>query len=434
MPVAGEHQAPSLVDVGVTDGIDTRTCLYHVAENAHPRTTAIGASPIAVGRVAFYAELRFFESYLLPVVRAIGDRAETLLTADRVQIVAFRPHVLVLSHPHQLAYFRRHLPETSIGMVGHGGLRKGRVHRLRSQARAERQTFDFVCVGDETVADIYRLAGTEPKEFWHTGSPILDRLFRGDPPPDLRLDPEQPTVLFAPTWNLGLSAAPLLGDRLAELVRGSGPPLNLIIKPHPNIARIRGEWMRWWKKLAADDPRVFLADADADVTAYMSAADLLVSDASSAMLYFLALDRPIVLVTNPDYRFDPEYDPDDICWRWRDMGTEVTNPDQLAAAVAAGLAAPQHRGEARRRYADLLFGGHRDGHNALRIADRVLGLTARLGPALPPAIVPGPTVAWHRRWTELKKRISRDPRYLGLMRGRVEAIRLSYRRRRRANR
>jgi len=176
-------------------------------------------------------------------------------------------------------------------------------------------------------------------------------------------------VLYAPTWNLGLSSAPILGDRLLDLVRGDGPLLNLIIKPHPAIAMRRPNWLRWWRAMAIDDARVrLIAQPDADVTAAMLGSDLMISDASSVIFEFLALDRPIVLVNNPRHVHDPAYDPRDIAWRWRDLADEVTDPTALAGVVAAAIADPGRHGAKRAAYADELFGSHRDGRNHLRVA------------------------------------------------------------------
>jgi hypothetical protein len=130
--------------------------------------------------------------------------------------------------------------------------------------------------------------------------------------------------------------------------------------------------MSWWESLAERDSGVLLVAADDDITPYMLAADVLVSDASSVIFQFLALDRPIVLVTNPMHRWDPAFDPDDITWLWRDVGDEVTRRDDLAGAVASALADAARGAERRRVYSDRLFGARRDGRNAERVAAHIV--------------------------------------------------------------
>jgi hypothetical protein len=327
-----------------------------------------------MSRIGFFAGLPFHRPILAPVRDAIAGH-ETLLGADRRAMVRFAPDVLVVADATDLEFFRRRLPRTWLGSVRHGMIGKRGFERLPPRAQARR--FDFLCVGDGFSSDRYQRAGAEPGGYWLTGYPQLDPLFRHDPPPDLGLDPTLPTVLYAPTWNLGLSSAPLLGERLVELVRGDGPRLNLIIKPHPAIAMRRPKWLRWWRGMARNDTGVrLIGEPDADVTAAMLAADLLISDASSVTYEFLALDRPIVLVTNPRHRHDPAYDPEDIVWRWRDLGDEVTDPARLATSVAAALADPGRHAAKRAAYADELFGAHRDGQNHVRIATRVAELAS----------------------------------------------------------
>ena len=53
------------------------------------------------------------------------------------------------------------------------------------------------------------------------------------------------------------------------------------------------------------DASMLVKDAHADVVPACSPGDVLVSDASSIIFEFLALDRPIVLVTNPRRRAGP---------------------------------------------------------------------------------------------------------------------------------
>ena len=133
--------------------------------------------------------------------------------------------------------------------------------------------------------------------------------------------------------------------------------------------------MARWARLAARGQGVLLVDdTHADVVPYMLAADVLVSDASSVIFEFLALDRPIVLVTNPRHRADPAYAPGDIVWRWRDLGDEVHEASDLPRAVAAALSAPDRLAERRRECARLLFGPFTDGRNHTRVAEKILAL------------------------------------------------------------
>ena len=374
-------------------------------------------------RVAVFAHLPFHRPILAPIHDALGDRAERLLTSDRRQTVAFDPDVIVMAGHAELEYFRHHLPRALAVNVRHGMIGKRVIKRLPDRASA--RTFDFVCVGDDEPLAAYEEAGARPLEYWRTGYPQLDPLFRRDPAPALPLDPSRRTVLYAPTWNLGLTSAAMLGARLVELIRAGAPGANVIIKPHPVIGDWRPRWMAQWARLAERERGVLLVqDTHADVTRYMLAADLLISDASSAIFEFLALDRPVVLVTNPRHRHDPAYEPGSIVWGWRDLGEEVHDAARLPAAVAEALRAPDARAERRRHYGRLLFGPFTDGRNHLRVVEKILALDTA---APRPAPAPAPPRLPARVWYDLRTRLSVSAPWRRLLLGPLEGLRLQAR-------
>jgi len=105
-----------------------------------------------------------------------------------------------------------------------------------------------VCVGAEVRLGAYEQGGASPRAYWHTGYPQLEPLFRRDTPPPLPVDPARKTVLYAPTWNLGLSSAGMLGGRVVELIRRRAGDVNVVIKPHPVIGDWRPRWMATWER------------------------------------------------------------------------------------------------------------------------------------------------------------------------------------------
>jgi CDP-glycerol glycerophosphotransferase (TagB/SpsB family) len=187
--------------------------------------------------------------------------------------------------------------------------------------------------------------------------------------------------LYAPTFQASLSSAPLLGARTLQLLRGGREDITLIIKPHPLIANVQSQWIDQWRRLAAGEPHVYLVeDAHADVMPYLQAAHLLVTDVSSVALEYLALRRPMVLISSP-HRFDEHYiDTNGPEWRWRDMGHEIFDIEQLPATISYALDNPAAGQERRQHYFELLFGGLADGQAARRIADHVLHLECSVTP------------------------------------------------------
>jgi hypothetical protein len=105
----------------------------------------------------------------------------------------------------------------------------------------------------------------------------------------------------------------------------------------------------------------------------MAAADLLVSDVSSVLVEFMALDRPVIAVNNPGQQEYEGYVPTDIEYQVRDACLQVRTMDELKAAVQRAFAAPGELSEKRRRYADSLCYG-RDGKSGQRAAEAVVQL------------------------------------------------------------
>jgi CDP-glycerol glycerophosphotransferase (TagB/SpsB family) len=378
-------------------------------------------------RVGLFPALPFHGPILAQVRDALEGRAETLLSGDRRVLTAFRPNVLVMAASAHLEYFRHHLPEAFIVNVRHGMIGKTGVRRLPRRVSARR--FDAVCVGDEFRKAHYERQGARPGVFWDTGYPQLDPLFRRARPPVLSLDPARPTVLYAPTWNLGLTSAVMIGDRLVELLRAEAPDINIIIKPHPVIGDWRSAWMARWARMATTHRGVHLvADTHADVTPYLLASDVLVSDASSVIFEFLALDRPIVLVTNPLHTADPAWLSDDIVWQWRDLGHEIHDPGELPAAVALALRDPAARRERRQAYANLLFGRFTDGRNAERVAVKILEVGPKLMRHSRTRVPPPPRLRW--LWHDLRTRLREHVVIRRLLFGPLESVRLNLRARR----
>lgn len=340
------------------------------AEEAERKPPAL--APGKVERVAFHMNKVFHYPILNPLFEAFRATHRVLFTADAINLVDFDPDVVVVSDV-QAKNLRPLVPHARFVNVRHGAVpTKNFAERAAPYA-------DYVCVGSEAVKAELAETGALPVErLWVTGFVPMDPLFQ-----ERRLStpvavaPGQKVVLFAPTYNPYLSAAPMLGPRAAELIRGGRENVSVVIKPHPFTIERNPEWLAWWRAAAAGDRHVHLVDDPAaDVTPYLQVADTLVSDVSTVAFAFLALDRPIVLLANPDRFKDREhFDPDGFEWRCRDMAEGVSDPQHLAAAVARALDAPRTRAARRRHYRDLLFGGCQDGRAVERIHAHVSALT-----------------------------------------------------------
>jgi CDP-glycerol:poly(glycerophosphate) glycerophosphotransferase len=170
----------------------------------------------------------------------------------------------------------------------------------------------------------------------------------------LDLDPTLPTVLYAPTRSPESS----LNAMGLDLVRGfQARPLNLIVKLHDRQRDLRHaysggvDWIEALRPLLG--PRTALAPA-ADISPYLVAADLMITDHSSAGFEFLLQDRPLVRIHRPELLRGANIHPDYVSLL-ASASESVLTADDALAAVDRGLADPATRSAARRAVAAELF-------------------------------------------------------------------------------
>ena len=226
----------------------------------------------------------------------------------------------------------------------------------------ERRLRNFVASGaissDSAAA---RLVGMPKVDCLLDGS-----LVRGDILRRLGLEPSRPTVLYAPTWSpassLNLLGVPLL-ERLLAM------PINVIVKLHDRSRDLRPQYsggIDWAARLApllAAGHGHFATSAN--ITTYLAAADVMISDHSSAAFEYLLLDRPLVRIEVPALLEQANIHPDYV-QLLADASTNVTTAADAAAAVAAAIDDPSPLSATRRRVAADLF--HQPGTAAARCA------------------------------------------------------------------
>lgn len=317
-------------------------------------------------RIAFYRASGFHQAMLAPVMDTIGARAECRIIDDLDDLAPFAPDVVVLAE-NPMNEVRHRVPTARIVWTRHGFANK----RFLASAMA---ACDYACLSSSWVRDHYRAQGLRAKiDEWATGFVPMDALYRRARAMPAR---EQKTLLYAPTFNPNLSSVRPLGKSWASDLRRRHRDLRIIIKPHPHTAQEQPLWLSRWQTWAEADPLIeLITDPDRDVYELMPEADVLLTDASSVMFYFLALDRPIILVDNP-LRFDDpnRFAPDGEEWQWRDIGERIESAEALPAAIDAAFAAPDRHAEVRQHRAGRIFGNLFDGRAAERVAERVLAL------------------------------------------------------------
>jgi CDP-glycerol glycerophosphotransferase (TagB/SpsB family) len=171
----------------------------------------------------------------------------------------------------------------------------------------------------------------------------------------LGLDPARPTVLYAPTW----SPASSLNAMGVELVqRLHRLPINLIVKLHDRSRDLRERYSGGVDWVARLEPlmergRSVIAPGH-DISPYLVAADLMITDHSSAGFEFLLRDKPIVRIHRPALIELANIHPDYVSLL-ASVSDSVERVEDAVAAVGLGLANPGARSAERVATASDLF-------------------------------------------------------------------------------
>ncbi len=319
-------------------------------------------------RVGFFHAFAFHHAMLDPVAQAIGSDAVCLHTDDVATLVRFAPDVVVLAE-HAKSHLQPLLPGVPIVWTRHG-------FAVKNYTAESLAACDYACLSSDWVrADCHARGWRARRDEWITGFPPMDALWQALREP--RAD-GPPTLLYAPTHNPSLTSLNRLGRHWGPNLRAAMPELRILIKLHPHSPSKQPLWCERLRGWAAADPGIeVIDDVDSDIYPLLAQADVLLTDASSVMFYWLALDRPLILVDSPHRFGDAQrYAPEGYEWQWRDMGERIEDGGALMAAVHRALASPQTHAAARSVYRQRLFGDRFDGHAAHRVARHVLELAA----------------------------------------------------------
>jgi hypothetical protein len=192
------------------------------------------------------------------------------------------------------------------------------------------------------------------------GYPKLDALVNGTwnraaVLDSLGLDPARQTILYAPTWSPA-SSLNAIGVELVRRLLDTGH--NLIVKLHDRSRDVRAFYSGGVDWVAALEP-VLKGRAGAlapghDIGPYLVAADLMITDHSSAGFEFLLRDRPIVRIHRPELIRDANIHADYV-ELLASVSESVNGIDDALAAVERGLASPEALSETRRAVAADIF-------------------------------------------------------------------------------
>jgi CDP-glycerol glycerophosphotransferase (TagB/SpsB family) len=182
----------------------------------------------------------------------------------------------------------------------------------------------------------------------------------------LGLRPDRATVLYAPTWSPASSLNHLGIDLLRRL---RSLPVNVIVKLHDRSCDLRPRYsggIDWRLALAPHlEAGVSALAPSSDICPCLVAADVMITDHSSAGFEYLLRDRPIVRIHVPRLlelaRVHPDY-----VRLLGDVSESTAGVDDTVAAVERALTDPARRSATRRAVAADLF--HQPGSATTRCA------------------------------------------------------------------
>ena len=171
----------------------------------------------------------------------------------------------------------------------------------------------------------------------------------------LALDPSRPTVLYAPTWSPASSLNAMGDDLVRALV---DMPVNVIVKLHDRSRDLRQRYsggIDWVARLAPLLPKGRCAIAPGhDISPYLVAADLMITDHSSAGFEFLLRDRPIVRIHRPELVKLANIHPDYV-ELLASVAESVNTVAEARTSVEQALSMPSRHSRTRRAVAADLF-------------------------------------------------------------------------------
>jgi hypothetical protein len=215
----------------------------------------------------------------------------------------------------------------------------------------ERRMRNFIASGAiDADSPAIRLVGMPKVDCLVDGSLRRDAILE-----QLGLDPSRPSVLYAPTW----SPASSLNAFGEELIRGLlDRPINVIVKLHDRSRDLRERYSGGRDWMAALGPLVsagggWLLDGH-DISPYLVAADVMITDHSSAGFEYLLLDRPVVRIYRPSLIDAANIHPDYVALLG-EAALSVDSLDETLAALDRALACPSEKSTTRRAVAADLF-------------------------------------------------------------------------------
>ncbi|QIR15956.1 CDP-glycerol glycerophosphotransferase family protein [Shewanella aestuarii] len=190
----------------------------------------------------------------------------------------------------------------------------------------------------------------------------------------LGLDSTKQTILYAPTFT------PSSLERFPDDWPEDFANYNILIKPH-SLTQVRAQYKKQRDKLEkwSKFNNVYVATTqDISLLPFMKNADILLSEASSTLFEFAALDKPVIVCNFFKlkwsyrgifhFRFKQRFGKDNVLYN--EIGKHVQSYKELISAIPQQLAAPEEYQARRLQYTNDHV-GPTDGLASLRIVEYI---------------------------------------------------------------
>ncbi|MBR8535529.1 CDP-glycerol glycerophosphotransferase family protein [Carboxylicivirga sediminis] len=191
-----------------------------------------------------------------------------------------------------------------------------------------------------------------------------------------KLDPTKQTILYAPTFY------PSSIDNMPNGFPADFADYNIIIKPHffsfeKKTYKYQVRKFNRWAKYS----NVFLAGPELfNLVPFMTISDIMISDESSAIFEFAALNKPVILNQNVRYRWSYRLFKSKIRKRmdnqmnpFKEVAQVINNYKELKPNIQAELKKPERKAEARKKISEQIV-GLADGH----VSERIVSIMNKL--------------------------------------------------------
>lgn len=231
-------------------------------------------------------EVAWFVEPVCPILLQPGER----LLPSIQSVMAYKPAAIFAPGNYIYDFF----PGVKVSLFhGYPINKRGDVHDDHFSIRG---WFDVYCT--QGLSSTLPFKQLEEKygyfKVYETGWCKADTYYRERLRPSAGGEGKRPVVFYSTTFSKGISSAPHLFDEISRLARQGD--WDWILSFHPKFAD--GKLLQAYRRLAAECPNVTFHEGGMVDAELLNRADVLLSDASSVMVEFMMLDKPVVTYCN----------------------------------------------------------------------------------------------------------------------------------------